>query len=52
MSESHLTYICIFVTPLISFLSTKGLPGDTGILGPIGPPGLKVNCSQFKYKML
>lgn len=52
MSESHLKYICVFVTPLISFLSTKGLPGDTGIRGPIGPPGLKVNCSQFKYKML
>lgn len=38
------------LNPLSSVFSSpaQGLPGDTGVLGPVGPPGLKVGWNYLK----
>lgn len=35
-----------------SFLHLKGPPGEIGLLGPIGPPGLKVCLNCLKYEII
>lgn len=49
MYSCHRFYIHVpFIKPT-SFISSpvQGLPGDTGTLGPTGPPGLKVSILKW-----